>query len=322
MSQLDLVSVGLPCYNRPNDLDRALTQLRAQTFRNLEIIVADNASPDVRVLQIAESHALSDSRVKVFRHESNLGAVGNHQFVKDKASGKYFLWFHDDDEVPLDFIEICVRYLVGNPRAVLVGPGADRYLDGQYWLSYETWDSKGKSTYERLDRLVEDAFCSRYSRFEQYLNGLFVLDAAPGNVSPHFKSQFYHFFALAEQGEIIHAKELCLKKHTTHEELGKYAAGSTYKRIGVLCVFSDEHSECVQQCTPIACQVLAVVIKSKNLTLGQKLQLLSKASRLFVRYPIAHELNRFRFLRPVVKAAGVSWRPFWNPKSSGNTGVV
>ena len=40
-----LVSVGVPVYDRPELLKRRLANIVGQTYRNLEIIVSDNASP-------------------------------------------------------------------------------------------------------------------------------------------------------------------------------------------------------------------------------------------------------------------------------------
>ncbi|MBU4370171.1 glycosyltransferase [Patescibacteria group bacterium] len=41
-----LVSVGIPTYNRPESLRRTLECITSQTYKNLEIIISDNCSPN------------------------------------------------------------------------------------------------------------------------------------------------------------------------------------------------------------------------------------------------------------------------------------
>ena len=74
-----LVSVGLPTYNRPNCLKRALEIITAQTYRHLEIIVSDNASPDGRVKEVVDAYSRVDPRVKYFRREQNTGVHASHR---------------------------------------------------------------------------------------------------------------------------------------------------------------------------------------------------------------------------------------------------
>jgi glycosyltransferase involved in cell wall biosynthesis len=110
-----LVSVGLPTFNRPEGLRRALECLTAQTHRDLEIIVSDNASPDARVQEILHEFAARDSRVKPFRQPTNIGFLPNFRFVFEKATGEYFMWAADDDEWDASFVEVCLNNLL-NPE--------------------------------------------------------------------------------------------------------------------------------------------------------------------------------------------------------------
>jgi hypothetical protein len=130
--------------------------------------------PNPEVQRIAKRYAVRDCRVKVFRQPTNIGAVDNHQFVKDQARGKYFMWAHDDDEFPTNYVEICLAHFKDAPDVVLVGPSSDRYLDGKYFITYENYSSIGLGTYERLRNLMPDGFRC-HSRFEQYFSGLCLL---------------------------------------------------------------------------------------------------------------------------------------------------
>ena len=59
-----LVSVVIPAYKAVSFLGECLASIECQTFRNLEIIVVDDASPD-DTMGIIERHRLADSRIRV-----------------------------------------------------------------------------------------------------------------------------------------------------------------------------------------------------------------------------------------------------------------
>ena len=91
------VSVGVPCYDRPDTLDQCLASLSGQSHQNLEILVADDATPNPRVAEIANRHALRDPRIRFVRHTSNIGMIPNFEYVLKNAGGEYFMWSSDDD---------------------------------------------------------------------------------------------------------------------------------------------------------------------------------------------------------------------------------
>ncbi len=103
-----LVSVGIPTFNRPEGLRRTLQLICSQTYRNLEILVSDNASPGPETGELVRQLAAGDGRIRYFRQPSNIGPIGNFRFVLAKASGDYFMWAADDDEWDTRFIEACL----------------------------------------------------------------------------------------------------------------------------------------------------------------------------------------------------------------------
>jgi glycosyltransferase involved in cell wall biosynthesis len=112
------VSIGLPVYNGENYLAEALDSLLAQTYRDFEIIVSDNASTDnTRV--ICKDYADRDPRIQYHRSETNKGAAWNFNNTFGLASGEYFKWAAHDDLVLPTFIEQCVAYLDRSPETVL-----------------------------------------------------------------------------------------------------------------------------------------------------------------------------------------------------------
>ena len=119
------VTIGIPTYNRPEGLANTLKRATSQTYENLEILVSDNASSDREAVRSVIDSFQQDSRVSYHRQEENLGSLGNFQFLVNKASGDYFLWMSDDDDVELNYIERLVDALNENPDVAIVMGGYD-----------------------------------------------------------------------------------------------------------------------------------------------------------------------------------------------------
>src|SRR5438445_9575934 len=88
------VSVCIPTYNRSSYLARTVSTVLAQTFKDYELIVVDNASDDDTPQVVA---ALTDPRIRYYRNESNLGMVGNWNRCVQLAQADYVAILHDDD---------------------------------------------------------------------------------------------------------------------------------------------------------------------------------------------------------------------------------
>jgi glycosyltransferase involved in cell wall biosynthesis len=65
-----LVTVIIPAYNAASTINETLTSVRAQTFRNLEVLVIDDGSNDDTATIVGE-HAIEDRRVRLIT-QSNL----------------------------------------------------------------------------------------------------------------------------------------------------------------------------------------------------------------------------------------------------------
>jgi glycosyltransferase involved in cell wall biosynthesis len=137
MNELPLVTVGMPSYNRPGLLHRSLGLIRAQTYQNLDIIVSDNASPDIRVSELVLAEAEVDPRIRYIRQDANIGPSGNFIFVLRQAKGSFFMWAADDDEWHPSFIEKLLTPLLRHPKSGLSFCDFDvRYPDGSLCRDY------------------------------------------------------------------------------------------------------------------------------------------------------------------------------------------
>ena len=102
-----LVSVVLPIYKTEAYLQRCIGSVVNQTYRNLEIILVDDGSPD-NCPAICDDWTRKDSRIKVV-HKQNGGLGFARNTGIENATGDYICFFDSDDYIEPTTIELCCR---------------------------------------------------------------------------------------------------------------------------------------------------------------------------------------------------------------------
>ncbi len=90
------VSIVMPAHNAAGTIEAALRSLMEQSFRDLEIIVVDDASSDGTVAAV-EALAREDARILLLRQERNAGAYPARNRGLEAATGA-FVTTHDADD--------------------------------------------------------------------------------------------------------------------------------------------------------------------------------------------------------------------------------
>lgn len=172
-----LVSVGIPVFNGENFLEEAIQSILAQTLKDFELILFDNASTD-RTEEIGRKYAALDSRVSYHRNPENLGAAANYDLCFNHARGKYFKWAAHDDMIAPDFLERLVRGLEAHPDCIH-GMAGIRAIDqqGEYRREYQQTHLKGNQP-EAWKRFYS-AFCKKHNCVDFF--GVFRRDALVGS---------------------------------------------------------------------------------------------------------------------------------------------
>lgn len=93
-------SIIIPIYNRSFFIDKTLSSLLNQTYADIEIICVDDCSTDNSLEQL-ETYALKDDRIKIVRHQKNLGPHCARQTGVSNASGDYILFLDCDDALEI-----------------------------------------------------------------------------------------------------------------------------------------------------------------------------------------------------------------------------
>ncbi len=106
----DLISVIIPIYNVEPYLRRCVDSVLAQTYRNLEIILVDDGSPD-RCGEICDEYAKRDSRIKVI-HKENGGLSDARNVGINVSCGKYLSFVDSDDYIDSRFFEVLYSSMI------------------------------------------------------------------------------------------------------------------------------------------------------------------------------------------------------------------
>jgi glycosyltransferase involved in cell wall biosynthesis len=146
------VSIGMPVYNGACYLADAIEAVCAQSYRNLQIIICDNASTD-DTQAICERFARIDRRIEYIRQPRNVGAAANFNHCVALASGKYFKWAAHDDLIEPSFVERCVEVLERNPDAVLCQSQVKIIDENGAWLATHDPGMFGTGSPDRIARL-------------------------------------------------------------------------------------------------------------------------------------------------------------------------
>lgn len=103
------ITVVVPAYNAAETVARTLDSLVAQTFRDFEVVVVDDASNDT-TCDVAQNYADRLPGLRFVRREKNSGGVGAPRNDGVRAArGTYVMFLDSDDELPAEACEVLVE---------------------------------------------------------------------------------------------------------------------------------------------------------------------------------------------------------------------
>ena len=146
------ISIIGPVYNVENDLDRCVKSIMQQTYKNIEIILVDDGSPD-RCPEMCDKYAQQDSRIKVI-HKENGGLSDARNVGLNEAGGDFVMYVDSDDYIESDSCEQLLKTMQEDVDFVV---GALREV------------KKEGTTYQRHSNLVSG---KKYSSKEFVINSI------------------------------------------------------------------------------------------------------------------------------------------------------
>lgn len=119
LNQLPLISICIPTYNSTLFLAQTLESIAAQTYKNIEVIISDNAStdetPDI-IKTYCERYGWT-----FYHNEVNIGAGNNFNRLIELAHGEYIAIYHADDIYEPTIVEKSVHAFQQSQNIGLVG---------------------------------------------------------------------------------------------------------------------------------------------------------------------------------------------------------
>lgn len=111
-------SIIVPVYNAERYLEKCITSVLEQSFRDFELILVDDGSKD-RSAYICDQHAQKEKRIKII-HQKNTGQTLARKKGVIKSTGKYILFLDSDDWLEKETLEKCHNILIRKSVDILV----------------------------------------------------------------------------------------------------------------------------------------------------------------------------------------------------------
>ena len=158
MSGMPLVSVVVPVYKVEEFLPKCLASLASQTYKNLEIILVDDGSPD-KCGVMCDEFASKRSNVLVIHQENRaLSGARNNGVLKSK--GEYITFIDSDDYVSADYVEYMVFLILKYNADISIGKYVPVYLNSKNNIKIN--DSKNEQLLSKEEAMIEACYANKF----------------------------------------------------------------------------------------------------------------------------------------------------------------
>ena len=143
----------MPTRNRASLLRRALMGVQAQTLRDKEVVVVDDASTDGTLAMLASEFP----RVRVVRHRFSRGPSAARNTGVAVATGDW-IFFHDDDDLmhPSHIADLLAATLDAPPNSLVAGRSRDFAMMGdEVVLGAPVWTAAERSDTDTLIQFLD-----------------------------------------------------------------------------------------------------------------------------------------------------------------------
>lgn len=172
-----MVSVIIPVYNSADFIERTLSSVAAQTFRDFEIIVVDDGSKDASG-EIVKKWTARDSRVRYF-YKKNGGVSSARNLGLDMAVGEYITFLDSDDTYEPEFLEEMLQKITATGKDLcycgfffraggkIIGKSPEIfnieepliYIIQDHWISTNSWMIRREYLEKYHFRFTEQLVC-------------------------------------------------------------------------------------------------------------------------------------------------------------------
>ena len=108
------VSIIIPVYNVSAYIEHCIESVMNQTYKDIECIIVDDASPDDSIVKCEKMIAEYDGPIKftILHHKQNRGLAGARNTGTEASSGDYIFYLDSDDEIKPNCIETLLQPMI------------------------------------------------------------------------------------------------------------------------------------------------------------------------------------------------------------------
>lgn len=149
MNHRSLISICIPTYNGAQFLKPALDSVVSQTYKNIEVVVSDDASQDETLKVVEEFKSKVDFPVYIYHHKpTGIGANWNNCI--QHANGDFIKFLFQDDVLHPECIEKMVSLMEANKKIGLVCCKRNFKVEGEPNEEIRDWIKKYGDLQESL----------------------------------------------------------------------------------------------------------------------------------------------------------------------------
>ena len=123
------VAVIIPVYKVERYLERCIKSVCAQDYKNIEIVLVDDGSPD-KCPALCDQLACTDARIRVF-HKSNGGLSDARNYGVNHCESEYVVFVDSDDYVDVNYVSSLVNLYREYDADVACTPLLFEYVNGK-----------------------------------------------------------------------------------------------------------------------------------------------------------------------------------------------
>lgn len=225
------ISIIVPVYKVEQYLDRCIKSILDQTFKDFELILVDDGSPD-RCPQMCDEWAEKDERIKVI-HKENGGLSSARNRGLEIYKGSYVFFVDSDDWIEKEALNVLYQIAVNTKADIVVGNHCD---DSEYYVYGKSYDLNDYKYYEYDKDTYLDMYLKITEQKTRYYAWAKLYSAKVASCihySEGYKSEDIEgtFYAIANAECIIETDYIVYHYFVNKEGITKSPLTQTYKDI-------------------------------------------------------------------------------------------
>jgi len=248
------ISIIVPVYKAEPYLRKCLDSIVNQTYRNLEIILVDDGSPD-SCGAICDEYAAADKRIKVI-HKENGGVASARNAGLELVAGDYIGWVDSDDWIEPKMFETMLDSALSQDADIVICSRQERYPNMEFQMGWQQETVLDKE--QAIALLAEDNLVHSYLWDKLWRRELFDGVKIPDLKVFEDMAVMYQLFKRA--GRIVCLPDIFY--HYEHHEASLTEAPSLKSRLDFYQVSKERYDALKRDLPPLAYKLSSVLVEA------------------------------------------------------------